>query len=98
MGERSQPIRFFASSAASCWNDWDDEITTRLKAPPKTLRFPKRKFAEAPKGRRAVMRSPQAEQGEGSAPALTDLVTAEAGASPSERQRKERPQTRLMRC
>src|SRR5579864_9336759 len=38
-----------------------------------------------PQGRRAVMRSPQVKQGEGSAPALTEPVTAEAIASPSER-------------
>ena len=57
-----------------------------------------RKFAQAPKGRRAVISRPQAAQGEGSAPALTEPVTAQAGASPNERQRKERSQTRLMRC
>src|SRR2546421_5979851 len=64
----------------------------------KTCVLQERKFAQAPKGRRAVMRRPQAEQGEGSAPARTEPVTAEAGASPNERQRRERPQARARQC
>jgi len=44
------------------------------------------------------MGRPKADQGEGSAPALTEPVPAEAGASPSERQPKECPKARLMRC
>ena len=44
------------------------------------------------------MRRPQAAQGEGSAPALTETVTAEAGTSPNEGQGKERSQARLSRC
>src|SRR6478736_5819137 len=63
----------------------------------RTSRF-ERSLRRPPRGRRAVISRPQAAQGEGSAPALTDPVTVQAGASPNERQRKERPQTRLMRC
>jgi hypothetical protein len=60
-------------------------VTLATEQRQKTFAPTEQKFAQAPKGRRAVMRSPQAKQSEESTPVLTELVTAEAIASPNER-------------